>query len=354
KMAILDVRDTLSFKMYEIKDPEVSARFDVFKLDLSKMAWVKVESIDDRIFFLGGRSTSARATDFGLKGNCIYVQRQGCTSVDRYDLEDGTTTVPLPCPKKFPHWHTPFWVVPNCNIQMVAWKMIPVEEYCVIPLGISFSAPPTSSDCVICGFAGRFLSLYSKGEDTWREYVYDLPSEFSVSPCNPVFCDGVFYCLGIEGNLAVFNLKDSEEECQRSVLQVPKAFPSSMHSAMRRSIQSFIVEYDGEILSVFVGFRGIPIWIYKLDRLKMKWITLDSLGDKVLFLTHTSSITCKVERGREQDIFPKVPCMERRACSIHYQQTPTVVLGAIVHVKIGRIHVNTCTAPGFNLGKQQK
>ncbi|KAF9602609.1 hypothetical protein IFM89_030215 [Coptis chinensis] len=53
---------------------------------------------------------------------------------------------------------------------------------------------------------------------------------------------------------------------------------------------SFVVEFNNEIVSVFGGLMGKPIWVFKLDRSVMKWVKLETLGDHVLFLSHTTSI----------------------------------------------------------------
>ncbi|PIA55782.1 hypothetical protein AQUCO_00700240v1 [Aquilegia coerulea] len=144
-------------------------------------------------------------------------------------------------------------------------------------IGMSFSSPPTSSDFVVFGFLGFYMVVYRKGEERWsRDFFKSSHWEFLHSPCNPIFYDGAFYCLGKNGRLLLFDTKEVVKESQ--------------YSDITKSNESFIVEYDGEILSIFVGPKGKKIFIFKLDLCNMKWCKLESLDDKVLFLSHTASI----------------------------------------------------------------
>ncbi|KAF5192500.1 F-box family protein, partial [Thalictrum thalictroides] len=163
-----------------------------------------------------------------------------------------------------------------------------VREYNFI--GMSFSSPPTSSDFVVFGFLGSATVVYRKGEENWSfDFVNDSHWEFMNSPCNPIFYDGVFYCLGKNGRLGLFNTKAENEESEWRIVE-SAVFSISLDSDTTKSNESFIVEYDGEILSVFVGRQGQQISIFKLDQSNMKWDKVESLGDKVLFLSATASM----------------------------------------------------------------
>ncbi|KAL5718604.1 hypothetical protein ACHQM5_011488 [Ranunculus cassubicifolius] len=150
-MAVIDVQDNFAacIELYNIKDPQptctktqrfvlesngdifqvcqmylgvtnIVQKFVVLKLDLSKMAWVEMDSLGDTIFLLGSCSSSEAlsAADFGAKGNCLYFFADGRTDLYRFDMEDGTIEITRPCPTKFPKWEVPFWVVPNCKVQV--------------------------------------------------------------------------------------------------------------------------------------------------------------------------------------------------------------------------------------------
>ncbi|PIA34179.1 hypothetical protein AQUCO_03800038v1 [Aquilegia coerulea] len=399
---------------------------DVFKLDLSTMSWVKVESLGDRIFLLGQSSTSISATEVGLEGNCIYFCPPKSTSLCKFDMDDGTITTTIHGPKKFRYWSGPLWMVPvavpDCRLQVkkdttkiedskgegnqeISWKDLPRELLGLIlsslsfgdcirirltceswmsitpPLrsnnlhippesghlvpwlmcfpkknhsvykiyhpiysggytnnipelagaiirnarcgwllisrgdtcifffnpftleiinlpdfdekedlkNMSFSNPPTSSDFIVIGLSSFVMLVYRKSENTWRRYFLGLPYEVTLSACNPVFYEGIFYFLCKDGKLGLFN-PDVIKENQMLVFRNSNFFStSSTEPDSMKSIGSYIVECDGAILSVFVGRRGKPVSVFKLDKSRMKWNRLETLGDNVLFLSHTAS-----------------------------------------------------------------
>ncbi|KAF5189931.1 F-box family protein [Thalictrum thalictroides] len=185
---------------------------------------------------------------------------------------------------------------------------LPDNEEWHLLYGVSFSSPPTSSDCVVFGitqYHEKFVEMliYSKNdEDSWYDFRVDtkVPYEFMASDCNPLFCDGVFYCLSKDGKLGCFNPMESEDDdLIWKVLPVPPVFCFSKLMDFTTDIRGFIGEYDGEIISVFVGVDGKQIEVYKLDRSELKWVKLDNLGDKVLFLGQK---TCMLVTARLKGI----------------------------------------------------
>ncbi|PIA35796.1 hypothetical protein AQUCO_03500275v1 [Aquilegia coerulea] len=162
-------------------------------------------------------------------------------------------------------------------------------------VGITFSAPPDASDCIVFGITENIpeyveMIIHCKVEGIWRgfESRYDckVPYEFMASDCNPVFCYGVFYCLSKDGKLAIFD-PGRRDDLSWRVFPVPPIFSFSKLEDFATNRRGFLVEYNGEIFSIFMGFFGKSIWVSKLDRLKMVWVKLESLGDKVLFLSPT-------------------------------------------------------------------
>jgi hypothetical protein len=86
--------------------------FKVYKLDQECGNWVMVQSLGDRVFFLGNDcsfSVSAREFGGGCKGNCIYFSDENDIGV--FYLEDHVIgkIVNFPC---FPHifWPPPSWL----------------------------------------------------------------------------------------------------------------------------------------------------------------------------------------------------------------------------------------------------
>ncbi|KAF9613592.1 hypothetical protein IFM89_009262 [Coptis chinensis] len=115
--------------------------------------------------------------------------------------------------------------------------------------GFSFTQVPTSPDCIVFGIAGiheffvQILYLHL-GEDAWTQEYGENEVEFFPSNNNLVFHDGAFYCLGAERYLGVFDLRDDKW----TILLTPEPCSSTQ--------KNYLVESDGEILSVFVGREG--------------------------------------------------------------------------------------------------
>ncbi|KAF5191127.1 hypothetical protein FRX31_019286 [Thalictrum thalictroides] len=74
------------------------------------------------------------------------------------------------------------------------------------------------------------------------------------------------------------------------VLPVPPIYSFSKFEDFATNRRGFLVEYNGVIFSIFMGFLGKSIQVSKLDGLKMAWVRLESLGDKVLFLSPNKSL----------------------------------------------------------------
>ncbi|KQK08460.1 hypothetical protein BRADI_2g41995v3, partial [Brachypodium distachyon] len=71
---------------------------DVHRLDMAERAWVKVETLGGRVFFLDSAYSGASlsAEEAGLKGNCIYFLRCDDKGLYVYDMERGTTAIHNP------------------------------------------------------------------------------------------------------------------------------------------------------------------------------------------------------------------------------------------------------------------
>ncbi|KAL5702340.1 hypothetical protein ACHQM5_027569 [Ranunculus cassubicifolius] len=181
---------------------------------------------------------------------------------------------------------------------------LPDLEYNYALSGISFSAPPTASECIIfghdvptfdpktiCVLVYRMVKENENNDseaNTWSSRFFDIEYEFMSSLSNPVYDDGIFYCLSQDGKLAIFDTM--EEECNEwQILPLPPLFSCTEKKKFKKPVKSFLVEYKGKILSVFLGFKGKPLWVYELDRqgATMRWVRRDCLGDEVIFLSPT-------------------------------------------------------------------
>ncbi|CAN0870575.1 hypothetical protein LINGRAHAP2_LOCUS9574 [Linum grandiflorum] len=178
---------------------------------------------------------------------------------------------------------------------------------------MSFSAPPTSPDCVVFGLVDRFensvhISFIRRGDSSWTWYGSKglrnrLKSKLSklVVPfawpnyrSPPVFHNGCFYSLGRDGMLGVFNPKAEKEIDMWGILDTPQ------HNAFMfdNYFEAYLMESPSphkELMSVVVGSKGKPIRIVKFNHTLKKWKTVTCLEDQAVFLSHVSCIVvdCK-------------------------------------------------------------
>ncbi|KAM7473662.1 hypothetical protein LguiB_020905 [Lonicera macranthoides] len=154
---------------------------------------------------------------------------------------------------------------------------------------ISFSSLPTSADCTVFGVRHSSSTSISfnfirRGEDTWTECTVKSSIEFIGSLNNPVFHNGLFYYLDRKGILGTFDPTQEGGEDGWTVLEKPKQPCNSIH-------RNYLFECDGELISVFLGQLGKWVKIFKLDAPTMTWRKLESLGDKMLFVSRTASFS---------------------------------------------------------------
>ncbi|XP_042494744.1 F-box protein SKIP23-like [Macadamia integrifolia] len=124
-----DPRSNPNFDLYSRIHPRLYERigspveFKVFKLNEGRKKWVELQSLGDRLLFLGDKcSFSASASDFpGCKGNCIIFPNfftcstgQSCYGfkyIEVFNLEDGCIgpLASYPCYSNL-FWPPPSWV----------------------------------------------------------------------------------------------------------------------------------------------------------------------------------------------------------------------------------------------------
>ncbi|KAI3921584.1 hypothetical protein MKW92_031204, partial [Papaver armeniacum] len=84
----------------------------VWKLNFSSMTWEEVKSMDDHVFFLGcNTKLSCLASDLGLLKGCLYFTQAEEMSLYKYDLEDDSILLSLPCPELPCPWYSPKWLM---------------------------------------------------------------------------------------------------------------------------------------------------------------------------------------------------------------------------------------------------
>ncbi|XP_020250760.1 F-box/kelch-repeat protein At1g57790-like isoform X2 [Asparagus officinalis] len=143
--------------------------------------------------------------------------------------------------------------------------------------GIAFSGRPPHK-CTIFAIDSMFTSSVeisiwrpSRGWVSNIRYGNDYP--FVAAPySSPAVHNGRFYCLGVEGNLGVFNPKRATWK----VLASPKSFAYKPE-------ESYLVESKGKLLAVHVGNHNPPVRVVSLNEAEMVWERVITLSSATLF-----------------------------------------------------------------------
>ncbi|XP_077230568.1 F-box/kelch-repeat protein At1g57790-like [Tasmannia lanceolata] len=191
--------------------------------------------------------------------------------------------------------------------------------------GVAFSSSLTSSDCKIVALEGSGSTTVTirtccRGDESWTSDTLDSNPWFAASHCNLVFYDDVFYCLGMDGRLGIFDPRNGVW----SVLSKPTyeefweendAWVDLMQNSTG---QNFLVECGGKLVYVFIGYHGRSIKIFCLNRSEMIWEEIDSMGDQTMFLSHKSSFSTIIPvEGMQNKIFFPLLC-GGEDCSVFY------------------------------------
>lgn len=87
---------------------------EIFKLDLTRLIWERVESLKDGVFFMCNKyavSCPAICTDQVGEGTCVYFTQVKDKSLYAYNIADDSISVSLPCPSLPTPWKSPIWVM---------------------------------------------------------------------------------------------------------------------------------------------------------------------------------------------------------------------------------------------------
>lgn len=154
---------------------------------------------------------------------------------------------------------------------------------------VGFSHPPNSSECAIVECMGTISYLTFLGGER-KPFIYqDDDCKFPLYNMSPAFFNGSFYYLSIEGKLGVIQVRrhvGREGVLTWKELEEPQA-PCTNY------FNSFLVECDGNLLSVFEGEGNFQKWVqvFKLNEPTMNWIKVESLENHMLFVNGNGSIS---------------------------------------------------------------
>ncbi|XP_026412744.1 uncharacterized protein LOC113308499 isoform X2 [Papaver somniferum] len=84
----------------------------IAKLDFSSMSWVEMKSLDDHVLFLSHSSALCCLTkELGFRRGCVYYTQLEEMSFYKYDLEDKSILLSLPCPNLPQPWLSAEWLM---------------------------------------------------------------------------------------------------------------------------------------------------------------------------------------------------------------------------------------------------
>ncbi|KAK2407750.1 hypothetical protein QL285_043329 [Trifolium repens] len=170
--------------------------------------------------------------------------------------------------------------------------------------GMSHS--PTSYECVTIELNKRYTSASNNKRHTISTaFVHHLregrsrhiefeDEKFPLFNISPTFHNGLFYFLNGAGNLAVIDV--TREEISWKVLEEPQA-PCSSH------FNNFLVECDGNLLSIFENPFAKGVQVFKLIEDTMTWVKVKSLKNHMLFIGKTSFSVAANIHGMENKIY---------------------------------------------------
>ncbi|KAM3392332.1 hypothetical protein ACQJBY_013450 [Aegilops geniculata] len=171
--------------------------------------------------------------------------------------------------------------------------------------GLSFSSVPGSPDFVVlassCTPDGKVIVIqtWRMGDEEWKEeYLgnYDVP--FFMSSHSPVFQDGVFYFLDINGRLGVVD--PNEDEMEWRVLDKPdQPIRGSTEVHLAEWEYNYLVEWKAELIAIFRDSADGSVRMFKLDRSQMVWSELEVMEDEAVFWDRRNALIAVPPTGED-------------------------------------------------------
>ncbi|XP_072968410.1 F-box/kelch-repeat protein At1g57790-like [Typha angustifolia] len=183
-----------------------------------------------------------------------------------------------------------------------------LPQHCHYFMYVSFAGPP--SDCTVFAIETFIpesvrISVYRRG--SWASpRTYENNCRFKISPrSNPVYHRGSFYCLGSKGELGVY---DPEKDTWTVLAKPINFYPAKSSNCG----ESFLIESEGELLSVLTGKFGRRVRVFRLNEVDMVWEKIESLVGRrrrSLFVRSAMSISSTPSidhRMNNKVYFPRV------------------------------------------------
>lgn len=148
---------------------------------------------------------------------------------------------------------------------------------------MSFSSPPTSSDCFVVGvsWCGRDLAIIRWGEDEWSILEEDCPYSRRIVNYHPVFYKQKCYCFSADYKLIVVDLNT------RKILVVGKTFSTAFVNLNG----CFLIEDEQGLLGAFLlnGKTTPHLMRMDLSQAKKMWQPVQNLDNQMVYVSPAAS-----------------------------------------------------------------
>jgi hypothetical protein len=159
------------------------------------------------------------------------------------------------------------------------------------------SDSPTSSKCVIVelvkGLSTITTAYINFMNRDYRHFTFES-TKFPHYNVSPVFHNGLFYFLSKSGKLAV--IEATGENIRWIVLE-------ELQAPCSTCFKNFLVECDGNLLSVFESPFAKGVQVFKLNESTMTWMKVKSLKNHMIFVGKTSFSAVANIPGMENKIY---------------------------------------------------
>ncbi|CAM0907518.1 unnamed protein product [Alopecurus aequalis] len=172
--------------------------------------------------------------------------------------------------------------------------------------GLSFSSVPGSPDFVVLAARttpdGEVIMVHTWriGDEDWKdEYLRDKRGPFLMASHSPVFLDGLFYFLDINGRLGVVD--PNEDEMEWNGLEKPdQPIRGNDEVHLREWEYSYLVEWKRELIAIIRenGDDG-SIRTFKLDRSRMVWSELEEMEGAAVFWDSSNAVIAMSPLGED-------------------------------------------------------
>ncbi|KAF7831164.1 F-box/kelch-repeat protein [Senna tora] len=188
---------------------------------------------------------------------------------------------------------------------------------------LAFSSLPTSPDCIIVGCRAlpttkisdlSIIHTTMEEHSEWLHFILEYYGVFWFHNSSLVLYEKSFYLLGLHGKLSILKYEDEIDlepdwTISWDILEKPETLCGSFD-------QSFLLECDGRLVSIFVGEMGKWLLVFSLDLTEMHWKKVENIGNYVIYVSRSSSVAieARIMGTNNRIYFPRF----RDNCILYY------------------------------------